>query len=87
MDASQIVIETGSVAKLANGAAMVMEGETVLLTTACYDDAITGDGSFTPLMIVYSERQSAGGKTAYVLEILLTLDIVPSVSPGKLSLP
>jgi len=64
MGESEIIVETGVVGKLASGAVMVMEGETVLLTTACFDEGITGDGSFTPMMIVYSERMSAGGKTA-----------------------
>jgi polyribonucleotide nucleotidyltransferase len=40
-------------------------GTQVILTTACYDDAIAGDGSFTPLMIVHAERKSAAGRTSY----------------------
>ena len=38
-----------------------------MLTTACYDSEIVGDGSFSPLMIVYAERKSAAGKTSYVI--------------------
>eukprot|EP00854_Cymbomonas_tetramitiformis_P004692 gene4692-5744_t len=36
----------------------------MIYTTACFDEEVTGDGSFTPLTIVYQERLSAVGKTS-----------------------
>lgn len=43
---------------------MAQEGETVLLTTACCADGVSGDGSFLPLQVNYFERFSAAGRTS-----------------------
>ncbi|KAK3238713.1 Purine nucleoside phosphorylase [Cymbomonas tetramitiformis] len=60
----EIHLETGRIGRQANGAVMATEGDTMIYTTACFDEEVTGDGSFTPLTIVYQERLSAVGKTS-----------------------
>lgn len=59
---TQITLETGEIARQAGGAVTVTDGDTVLLATACAG-AATGDGSFVPLQVHYSERFSAAGRT------------------------
>lgn len=60
----QIVLETGEIGRQAGGAVMASDGETMVYTTACADDAAAGDGSFAPLQVNYSERFSAAGRTS-----------------------
>ena len=74
---TQIKIETGEIARQANGAVTLTDGETILLATACAEPAPPpplfpgsssqqqqhGDGSFVPLQVNYSERFSAAGRT------------------------
>lgn len=43
---------------------MATDGETMVYTTACYDEDFASDGSFAPLQVHYSERFSAAGRTA-----------------------
>ncbi len=54
-------LETGSLARQANGACVVRYGDTVVLATACYRD---GDviGDFMPLTVDYKEYTYAGGR-------------------------
>jgi polyribonucleotide nucleotidyltransferase len=69
----QIKIETGEIARQANGAVTLTDGETILLATACAEAPPSGsssnssqqhgDGSFVPLQVNYSERFSAAGRT------------------------
>lgn len=69
----QITIETGEIARQANGAVTLTDGETIVLATACAEPAPgpdaaasshqKGDGSFVPLQVNYSERFSAAGRT------------------------
>ena len=69
----QITIETGEIARQANGAVTLTDGETIVLATACAEPAPgpdaaasshqRGDGSFVPLQVNYSERFSAAGRT------------------------
>ena len=72
----QIKIETGEIARQANGAVTLTDGETIVLATACAKPAPdsssssssssqhqTGDGSFVPLQVNYFERFSAAGRT------------------------
>ncbi|MEZ5359233.1 MAG: polyribonucleotide nucleotidyltransferase [Candidatus Zixiibacteriota bacterium] len=54
-------IETGRVAKQADGAVLVQYGESVLLTTVCADREPI-DGDFLPLSVEYRERSYAAGK-------------------------
>ena len=54
-------VETGEIAKQADGAALVRFGETVTLSTAVASDK-PRDGDFFPLTVDYIEKQYAGGK-------------------------
>jgi polyribonucleotide nucleotidyltransferase len=54
-------IETGAVARQANGACVVRYGDTVVIATACYKDGnVLGD--FMPLTVDYKEYTYAGGR-------------------------
>jgi polyribonucleotide nucleotidyltransferase len=54
-------LETGAVARQANGACVVRYGDTVVLATACYKDGnVLGD--FMPLTVDYKEYTYAGGR-------------------------
>jgi polyribonucleotide nucleotidyltransferase len=55
-------IETGKVAKQADGAVMVQYGETVVLVTAVTAPPRFDDIDFLPLSVDYREKQSAAGK-------------------------
>lgn len=60
--AAEITIETGEIAKLADGAVIVKQGRTVILATAVAAEQ-TGDGpGFFPLTVEYKERTAAAGK-------------------------
>ncbi|HEY6138330.1 MAG TPA: polyribonucleotide nucleotidyltransferase, partial [Thermoanaerobaculia bacterium] len=54
-------LETGAVAKQANGACVIRYGDTVVLATACYKDG-TVLGDFMPLTVDYKEYTYAGGR-------------------------
>ncbi len=54
-------IETGEIAKQADGAVFVRFGDTVVLSTACCADEPKG-GDFFPLTVDYIEKQYASGK-------------------------
>ena len=55
-------IETGRVAKQADGAAWVQYGETVILATAVSSDTPVTGTDFMPLSVEYRERAYAAGK-------------------------
>lgn len=55
-------IETGKIAKQADGAVMVQYGETVVLVTATTAPPRFDDIDFFPLSVDYREKQSAAGK-------------------------
>ncbi len=57
----RIVIETGEIAKQADGAVMVRYEDTVILATAVASK-LPKDGDFFPLTVVYEEKQYALGK-------------------------
>ncbi|OHB65984.1 MAG: polyribonucleotide nucleotidyltransferase [Planctomycetes bacterium RBG_13_60_9] len=58
-----LTLETGRVARQADGAVMVTYGETVVLVAAVVAaPRQTGDASFFPLSVEYREKQSAAGK-------------------------
>lgn len=57
-----LVIETGKVAKQANGAALVRYGETVVLVTATASKLPREGIDFFPLTVDYEEKQYAVGK-------------------------
>ena len=54
-------VETGEIAKQADGSAFVRFGETVVLATACCADT-PKDGDFFPLTVNYEEKAYALGK-------------------------
>ena len=61
-DGRTISIETGKVAKQADGSAVVRMGNTVLLATVCAaKDAVPGT-DFMPLQVDYREQYSAAGR-------------------------
>ncbi|RKX69491.1 polyribonucleotide nucleotidyltransferase, partial [candidate division TA06 bacterium] len=55
-------IETGKVAKQANGSCIVKYGETVILVTACMAKKPNESLDFFPLTVEYRERMYAAGK-------------------------
>jgi polyribonucleotide nucleotidyltransferase len=57
-----LVIETGEIAKQANGAALVRYGETMVLAAATASPDDRGDIDFFPLTVDYRERTYAAGK-------------------------
>lgn len=57
-----ITIETGKIARQADGAVLVSCGETVVLVTACVAPPRFEDIDFFPLTVDYRERQVAAGK-------------------------
>ena len=54
-------IETGALAKQANGACVIRYGDTVVIATACYKEG-TVLGDFMPLTVDYKENTYAGGR-------------------------
>ena len=57
----RLILETGKVAKQANGAILARYGDTVVLTTACMA-AQANDRDFLPLTVDYRENTYAAGK-------------------------
>src|SRR4029077_2779622 len=58
----QIIIETGKLAKQADGAVTVQLGETIILTAAVGAVKAKEGQAFFPLTVDYRERSSAAGK-------------------------
>jgi polyribonucleotide nucleotidyltransferase len=58
----QLVIETGRVARQADGAALVRYGDTVVLVTAVASKVIREGKDFLPLTVDYQEKAYAAGK-------------------------
>src|SRR5947208_12434343 len=57
----RLALETGAVARQANGACVIRYGDTMVLATACYKDGnVIGD--FMPLTVDYKEYTYAGGR-------------------------
>jgi polyribonucleotide nucleotidyltransferase len=54
-------LETGAIAKQANGACVIRYGDTVVLATACFKEG-TVMGDFMPLTVDYKEYTYAGGR-------------------------
>jgi polyribonucleotide nucleotidyltransferase len=57
-----ITIETGKLAKLADGAVLVKEGKNAVLVTACMSKEIPQGIDFFPLTVNYIEKFYAVGK-------------------------
>src|SRR5229473_8102081 len=56
-----LILETGKIAKQANGAILARYGDTVVLTTACMAP-IANDRDFIPLTVDYRENTYSAGK-------------------------
>ncbi|WP_185849720.1 polyribonucleotide nucleotidyltransferase [Blattabacterium cuenoti] len=61
-DGRTIVIETGEIARQADGAAVVRAKNTILLATVVISKEIKNEINFLPLTVDYREKYSAGGK-------------------------
>lgn len=61
-DGRQIEIETGKLAKQADGSAVVRMGDTMLLATVCAKKEVGADVDFMPLSVDYQEKYAATGK-------------------------
>jgi polyribonucleotide nucleotidyltransferase len=59
-----LVLETGKIARQANGAVMLRCGDTVLLATACAATKPSEGIDFLPLRVDYQEKYSSVGRTA-----------------------
>lgn len=59
----EIILETGQIARQANGAVVVKCGETMLLCTACAATEAAEGADFFPLRVDYQENFSSVGKT------------------------
>jgi polyribonucleotide nucleotidyltransferase len=57
-----LTLDTGKVAKQANGAVMVRSGDSVVLVTACMADEAKPGAGFFPLTVDYREYTYAAGK-------------------------
>ncbi len=62
LDGRIITLETGKIAKQANGAVVVRSGDSVVLVTACAADDPKPGASFFPLTVDYREYTYAAGK-------------------------
>ena len=62
LDGRKITLETGKVAKQANGAVVVRSGDSVVLVTACMADDPKPGAGFFPLTVDYREYTYAAGK-------------------------
>jgi polyribonucleotide nucleotidyltransferase len=59
---TQITIETGKIAKLADGSVIVSSGDTIVLTSAVSATTIKEGQDFFPLTVDYREKAAAVGK-------------------------
>ncbi|MBZ5608425.1 MAG: polyribonucleotide nucleotidyltransferase [Acidobacteriia bacterium] len=62
LDGQKITLETGRVAKQANGAVLVRSGDTVVLVSACSNEQPKPGAAFFPLTVDYREYTYAAGK-------------------------
>ena len=57
-----LTLETGKLARQADGAVVVRQGDTIVLVTACISPDVREGQSFFPLTVEYKEKYSSGGK-------------------------
>jgi polyribonucleotide nucleotidyltransferase len=62
LQGSKITLETGKVAKQANGSVVVRSGDSVVLVTACSNEKPKAGATFFPLTVDYREYTYAAGK-------------------------
>src|SRR3954463_4132131 len=58
----KITLETGKIAKQANGSVVVRSGDSVVLVSACSNEEPKPGASFFPLTVDYREYTYAAGK-------------------------
>ncbi|NLE63450.1 MAG: polyribonucleotide nucleotidyltransferase, partial [Bacteroidales bacterium] len=61
-DGREITIETGKLAKQADGSVVVKMGKTMLLATVCSKKEAAEDVDFMPLQVEYQEKYAAVGR-------------------------
>ncbi|HNW39549.1 MAG TPA: polyribonucleotide nucleotidyltransferase [Candidatus Omnitrophota bacterium] len=59
---NDLIIETGRLAKQANGSVTITYGSTVILVTACMSSSIKEGQDFFPLTVEYQEKTYAAGR-------------------------
>lgn len=64
LDDKTLILETGKIARQANGAVTIRCGDTLVLATACAAPSASPEVDFLPLRVDYQEKFSAVGKTA-----------------------
>src|ERR1700674_2827000 len=62
LNGRKITLETGKMARQANGAVVVRSGDSVVLVTACLADQAKPGAAFFPLTVDYREYTYAAGK-------------------------
>ncbi|MCH9610491.1 MAG: Polyribonucleotide nucleotidyltransferase [Chlamydiales bacterium] len=62
-DDKELEFETGKIARQANGAVLVKQGETILFASACGAKEASEDVDFLPLRVDYQEKFSSTGKS------------------------
>src|SRR5437764_12491965 len=62
LNGRKISLETGKMAKQANGSVVVRSGDSVVLVTACSNEEPKPGASFFPLTVDYREYTYAAGK-------------------------
>src|SRR5918912_4611694 len=62
LNGRKITLETGKIAKQANGAVIVRSGDAVVLVTACANEEPKPGAAFFPLTVDYREYTYAAGK-------------------------
>ena len=62
LDGQKITLETGKIAKQANGAVVVRSGDAVVLVSACSNEEPKANAAFFPLTVDYREYTYAAGK-------------------------
>ncbi|NGX52007.1 MAG: Polyribonucleotide nucleotidyltransferase [Candidatus Anoxychlamydiales bacterium] len=63
IEGKEITLETGLIAKQANGAVLLHVGDTTILSTVCSGKKALDDIDFLPLRVDYQEKFSSIGKT------------------------
>lgn len=59
----ELILETGKIAKQANGSVLIRLGDTIVFATACAAPQASPDIDFLPLRVDYQEKFSSAGKT------------------------
>src|SRR5947208_3977249 len=62
LNGRKIILETGKMAKQANGAVVVRSGDSVVLVSACANEEPKPSAGFFPLTVDYREYTYAAGK-------------------------